>query len=54
MRSRFKLCLIVPILMIVPAVGVHAADATWNTDDGWKRLSLREKIGQTVILSSDL
>src|SRR5262249_34832341 len=26
----------------------------WNTADGWKSLSLREKIGQTAILSSDL
>jgi beta-N-acetylhexosaminidase len=53
MVIRFKLCVVVPALAIVPAVYVQAAEATWNTADGWKRLSLREKIGQTVILSSD-
>src|SRR5258706_397409 len=54
MLTRFKLCVIVPALVIVPAVYVQAADSTWNTADGWKHLTLREKIGQTVILSSDL
>jgi beta-N-acetylhexosaminidase len=55
MVSRFKRCpLVVLALAIVPVVSAQAADATWNTPDGWKSLTLREKVGQTAILSSDL
>jgi beta-N-acetylhexosaminidase len=48
--------LLFPLIVWSMALGPHAraADLAWNTKDGWKRLSLREKIGQTVILSSDI
>src|SRR5690349_18996300 len=55
MPSCFKVCVVVvSLLAIVPAAHARAAAATWNTADGWKSLTLREKVGQTAILSSEL
>lgn len=45
MRTSMKFLM----LMALACLGARSEDL-----DGWKRLSLREKIGQTVILSSDI
>jgi beta-N-acetylhexosaminidase len=54
MLSCFKSYVIASALAIATAVCAQAAEPIGNTADGWKRLTLREKIGQTAILSSDL
>lgn len=40
-------------LALALSAPVRAATDRLNTDDAWKSLSLREKIGQTVIISAD-
>ena len=42
------------LLAILNAIVVFAAAEEFDNDQGWKHLSLREKIGQTVIISSNL
>ncbi len=49
--ERFAIAI---VLSTALGSSAHAADPAWNAEDGWKRLSVREKIGQTVILSSDI
>jgi len=53
MSAYFKRLAVMFTLTLLCATGARAADG-FGGQDGWKRLSLREKIGQTVILSSDL
>jgi len=44
----------VALLSLTMGLQTSAADTALSAEDGWKHLSLREKIGQTVILSSDI
>jgi beta-N-acetylhexosaminidase len=54
MHSCLERFAILSVLSLVLGSYARAAGPAWNAEDGWKRLSLREKIGQTVILSSDV
>ena len=54
MLSRLERFAVSIVLSLVAASSARAADPALSAEDGWKRLSLREKIGQTVILSSDV
>ena len=54
MASSLRYLATIVSLTIVQGSAGFAADGALNTSGGWKGLSLREKIGQTVILSSDL
>jgi beta-N-acetylhexosaminidase len=53
MFSFPRLAVVLSVLFLL-GPHCHASPEGLNSIEGWKRLSLREKIGQTVVLSSDL